>query len=189
MQVQFETLVRRANAEGITLGAVKSSLAHLEWEARQKAVKAAQAGWDGVEMVEPAVVVGRLTSTRYCGGFMYRGHDVTPGQFQERRWSRPGDSTDENAAGATEWVRTAPVGAEVTVKVDFGNGRSLEVFRRLEQGWATVHTWDESEEQEAENGPFLYAGIRADVARAVGCGKSATFHALFDLAVEQLFNN
>ena len=54
MQVQFETLVRRANAEGITLGAVKSALAHLEWEVRQKAVKAAQAGWDGVEMVEPA---------------------------------------------------------------------------------------------------------------------------------------
>ena len=187
MQVQFNTHVRRASAEGYTLSKVKVALTRLEREAREKAVRAAQAGWDGVEMVEPAVVVGRLTSTRYCGGFMYRGHDVTPGQFQERRWSRPGDSTDESEAGATEWVRTAPVGAEVTVKVDFGNGRSLEVFRRLEQGWATVHTWDESEEREAENGPFLYAGIRADVARAVGCGESATFHALFDLAVEQVF--
>ena len=188
MQVQFETIVRRANAEGYNLSAVKVALARLERESRQKAVKAAQEGWHGCEMVDADIVVGRLTSTRYCGGYLYRGHDVAPGQFQEQRWSRPGDSTDADEVGATEWVRSAPVGAEVVVKVDFGNGRSLEVIRKLADGWAIVHTWDESYEREAENGPFLYPGIRADVARAVGCRESATFHALFDTAVEQVFN-
>ena len=188
MQVNFETLVRRAKAEGFCLSGIRAALTRLEREARQKAIKVAQEGWHGVEMVEPTVVVGRLTSTHYKGGYMYRGHDVTPGQFQEQRWSRPGDSTDEDVEGATEWVRSAPVGAEVVVKVDFGNGRSLEVFRKLVEGWAIAHTWDESDVREAENGPFLYPGIRAAVARAVGCGESATFHALFDLAVEQVFN-
>ena len=186
MQVQFETLVRRAKAEGFCLSGVRAALSRLERESRQKATKAAQAGWDGVEMVEPETVVGRLTSTRYCGGYMYRGHDVTPGGFQEHRWSRPGDSSDADPEGATEWVRSSPVGTEVTVKVDFGNGKSLEVFRKLAVGWATVHTWDESDVREAENGPYLYQGIRADVARAVGCGESAVFHSIFDLAVENL---
>jgi hypothetical protein len=186
MQVQFETIVRRANAEGLTLSAVMSALTRLEREAREKAVKVAQEGWHGAESVEDGIVVGRLTSTRYCGGYMYRGHDVTPGQFQEHRWSRPGDSSDADPEGATEWVRSAPLGAEVTVKVDFGNGTSLEVFRKLSEGWATVHTWDESEVRWAEDGPYLYQGIRADVARAVGCGESAVFHSVFDLAVENL---
>ena len=186
MQVSIETLTRRANAEGLTLGKVVSALTRLEREAREKAVKAAQEGWHGAESVEDGIVVGRLTSTRYCGGYMYRGHDVTPGGFQEHRWSRPGDSSDADPEGATEWVRSAPVGTEVTVKVDFGNGKSLEVFRKLAEGWATVHTWDESDVREAENGPYLYQGIRADVARAVGCGESAVFHSIFDLAVENL---
>lgn len=188
MQVQFETLVRRAKAEGFCLSGVRAALSRLERESRQKAIKAAQAGWDGVEMVEPETVVGRLTSTRYCGGYVYRGHDVTPGGFQEHRWSSVGDSTDADVDGAAEWVRSAPVGAEVVVKVDFGNGRSLEVIRKLADGWAIVHTWDESDVREAENGPFLYAGIRADVAKVIGCGESATFHAMFDLVVEQVFN-
>ena len=188
MQVQFETIVRRANAEGLTLGKSMSALSRLEREAREKAVKAAQEGWHGCEMVDADIVVGRLTSTRYCGGYMYRGHDVTPGGFQEQRWSSVGDSTDADVGGAAEWVRSAPVGAEVVVKVDFGNGRSLEVIRKLAEGWAIVHTWDESDVRWAEDGPYLYTGIRADVARAVGCGESPTFHAMFDLAVENLFN-
>lgn len=188
MKVQFETLIRRANAEGLTLGNVMSALARLEQEAREKATLTAQEGWHGVEMAEDDTVVGRLTSTRYCGGYMYEGSVATPEQFQEHRWSRPGDSTDADPVGASEWVRTAPIGAEVHLHSDFGNGRSLEVFRRLEGGWALVHTWDESQEREAEDGPYLYTGIRADVARAVGCGESAVFHSVFDLAVENLFN-
>ena len=187
MQVSFETLISRASAEGYTLSMVKNSLVRHEQAARQKAVRAAQEGWHGCEMVEPDVVVGSLTATRYCGGYMYWGHDVCPRQFQEQRWSHPGDSSDADGAGAANWVRTAPVGAEVSVKIDFGNGRAAEVFRRLKTGWALVHTWDESEVERAEDGPFLYVGIRADVARAIGVEPSSTFHAMFDLAVEQLF--
>lgn len=188
MQVSIENITRRANAEGLTLSAVMSALSRLEREAREKAVKVAQEGWHGCEVVDADTVVRRLTSTRYKGGYMYEGSVVTPGQFQEHRWSSVGDSTDADPEGATEWVRSAPVGTEVTVKVNFGNGKSLEVLRKFAEGWATVHTWDESDVREAENGPFLYTGIRADVARAVGCGESATFHSIFDLAVENLFN-
>lgn len=188
MQASIETLTRRANAEGLTLSAVMSALTRLEREAREKAVRAAQEGWHGCEVVDADTVVRRLTLTRYLGGYMYEGSVATPGQFQEHRWSRPGDSSDADPEGASEWVRTAPIGAEVTVKVNFGNGKSLEVFRKFAEGWATVHTWDESEVRWAEDGPFLYTGIRADVARAVGCGESATFHSVFDLAVENLFN-
>ena len=188
MQVQFETIVRRANAEGLTLSAVMSALTSLEREAREKAVKVAQEGWHGCEVVDADTVVRRLTSTRYLGGYMYEGSVVTPGGFQEHRWNRPGDSSDADVEGASEWVRTAPIGAEVTVKVNFGNGKSLEVLRKFSQGWALVHTWDESDVREAEDGPYLYQGIRADVARAVGCGESAVFHSVFDLAVENLFN-
>jgi hypothetical protein len=186
MQVSIETLARRANAEGLTLSAVRAALTRLEREAREKAIKAAQEGWHGCEVVDADTVVRRLTCTRYKGGYMYEGSVATPGQFQECRWSRPGDSSDADVGGATEWVRSAPLGAEVTVKVDFGNGTSLEVFRKLAEGWATVHTWDESEVRWAEDGPYLYQGIRADVARAVGCGESAVFHSVFDLAVENL---
>lgn len=186
MQVSFETHVRRASAEGYTLSKVKVSLGRLEREAREKAVHAAQEGWHGCEMVEPDVVVSSLTATRYCGGFTYWGHDVCPQQFQERRHSRHGASEEADVVGAADWVRTAPIGTEVSIKIDFGNGKSAEVFRRLEDGWGLVHTWDENEVERAEDGPYLYVGIRADVARAIGVEPSSTFHVMFDLAVEQL---
>ena len=188
MQVPFEMLTRRAAAEGVSLSKIKPALTRLEREAREKAVRAAQEGWHGVDMVDPDVVVGSLTATRYCGGYMYRGCDVSPGQFQEWRHSRHGDSEEADVVGAAGWVRTAPIGAEVSVEIDFGNGKSAETFRRLKNGWGRVHTWDESDVERAEDGPWLYAGIRADVARAVGVEPSSTFHAMFDLAVEQLFN-
>ena len=100
MQVPIETLTRRASAEGLTLSAVMTALTRLEREAREKAVKVAQDGWHGCEVAVDGTVVRRLTSTRYLGGYMYRGHDVTPGQFQEHRWSRPGDSSDADLAGS-----------------------------------------------------------------------------------------
>lgn len=188
MQVTFETLVRRAAAEGYTLSKVKIALRRLEQEAREKAIRAALEGWHGCEKVEPDVVADSLTSVRYVGGFIYPGHDVSPNEFQERRHSRLGSSKEADHIGAADWVRTAPIGAEVTVEINFGNKKSSETFTRVQGGWARTHRWDETYVALAAEGPCLYNGIRADTARAVNVGMGSTFHQLFDLVVEQLFD-
>ena len=179
-------LARRANAEGINTAVLKATIAKMENAAREAAVIEAAFGWTGWSPVDAEHMVGVLTSTRYRGGYMYPGSKVTPSDFQAVAWSRPGDSVDGDPVGALEWLNAAPIGTTVEEFYDVGNGTSIEVYQKTQQGWGYVKTHNESDEVSAERQCYLY-GHEEVVAKELNVGVSPTFRAIYQEVADQLY--
>lgn len=179
-------LAIRANAEGIDPKALRAAIIEVEQKVKDRALEEADKPWEGFEPVTIDHMVDELTSARYRGGYMYPGTTVTPGQFQAIAWSRPGESVDANPVGARQWLEAAPVGAEVKVISNFGNGVREEIYQKTQDGWGLIKSHDEGYVKDLERQCFLFSN-ESLVAEAMGVGLSPTFRTLYQEATDRLY--
>lgn len=182
----FDSMTRKAYAEGISLSAIKNVLARIHAETDH-----------GVshDVVDDAFIIDYYGIPEYRGGYMYGGwsfsrNDVMPcADLVETRWSK--SPTAEPTTPFADWVRAvknAPIGAKLELKCSMEYLSEYSLTKVGPNEWERIERCGEFAKREIDSGVTLYEGIREDVADELGVDASSTFHQCFDLAVDALCN-
>lgn len=186
INANFDSMTRKAYAEGISLSAIKNVLARIHNETEHGC-------WE--ETVSNAEVVDYHGIPEYRGGYMYGGwsvsrNDIMPGAdlVETRHTNHP---TAEPTTPFKVWeqaVKAAHIGAKLELKCSMENTREFDLVKVSENEWHLTTRCGYAVQRALDMGVTLYEGIREDVADELGVDCSSTFHACFDVAVESLCN-
>lgn len=149
MVEDLNVLIRRASAEGFTVGSLKAAAKKVQDRAVNSIPTGMQPG-DGTWSTSEQIAQKVVRSTLYKGGYMYPGTDWGTGlnQYQAHAWTRPGESKDASPMAAVlEYLEALPLGAEVAESCDFGKGVSMDVYVKDSKGFRHARCMDESGEE------------------------------------------
>lgn len=179
-------------AEGVTIAQIKAAIRRDGEAHRTHGVSHPNSTHTATELAASIV-----TAPEYRGGYMYGGATVTLDgadmrQFHPCHWVKDYDHEEYPLGPCQEVLDAAPIGAVLVFDWNWGDGSTLDCYRKRGDGqWVIYRSWSAceqawEEQSLAQFGCLFTLGIRERVARSVGMECRSLFNAAFDMAVQEL---
>lgn len=176
-------------AEGVTIEAIKAAIRKDGEARRTHGVSHPNTSHAAADLARSIV-----SSPEYRGGYMYGGATVTLDgadmrQFHPLHWVKEHDHGEYPVEPCQRFLDAAPEGAVLVFDWNWGEGSTLDHYRKRGDVWVHEKSWSASEQaweesQIAQFGFLLTPGVRERVARAIGMECRSIFNAAFDAVVE-----
>lgn len=137
------------------------------------------------------IVNENMCSESYHGGYLYTGWqgqlDGEPLLAHFRNWVRDGRlETDDYVNYLFHKLNDAPVGAALIISKSLETTEHRVYTKSTKAEWTRTEEYIESYKNWEDQGLFLPAGIRDQVASVLKCNVNSTYHRAFDAATHYI---